>query len=44
MRRPERTLLPIAGLAGFLALWQGVVLLTRPDPIRRFISICQSRS
>lgn len=27
--------LSLAGLAAFIALWQGIVMFTRPDPIRR---------
>jgi NitT/TauT family transport system permease protein len=30
----RRRLLPVAGLVAFLALWQAIVLGTRPDPVR----------
>ena len=35
MKAPGRIALPLVGLAAFLLFWQGVVVATRPDPIRR---------
>ncbi len=35
MRARTRAVLPLVGLAGFLALWQALVVVTRPAPLRR---------